>query len=125
MCSAHSVEEGNHNEESKQLNFIKHACRTAITTVKHILGELSHPPTISAKVPLLTVSSAKLKFRRRRPRLSFIKHQDCSVSQQINLVMNHVNPLLSQLTGFKAVGRLRSWSGCELSHNIYMNVIKY
>ena len=49
-----------------------------IATVQHILGRLSHTPTISAKAPLLTVSSAKSKFQRRRPLLSFIKHQDCS-----------------------------------------------
>ena len=50
----------------------------AIATVQHVLGGLSHPPTISTKAPLPTVSSTKSKFRRKRPQLSFIKHQDCS-----------------------------------------------
>ena len=110
-----------------------------IATVQHILGRLSHTPTISAKAPLLTVSSAKSKFRRRRPLLSFIKHQDCSAiatacihlrcvasfsfsttapanlgfkaGQQINLVMNRVNQFWSQ-------------SGCESGRNIYMYTCK-
>ena len=126
MCSVRfSIEEEDHNEDG----FYPAWCRTAITTVQHVLGRLSHPPTISTKVPLLTVSSAKSKFQRRRPWLSFIKHQDCSAiatarihlccvasfslsatapalgfkaGQQINLVMNRVNQLLSWLTRFKA-----------------------
>ena len=41
MCSTHcSIEEGDHNEEGKQLNFIQHECRTAISTVQHVLGSL-------------------------------------------------------------------------------------
>ena len=63
-----SVEEG----EGKQLNFIQHDA--GLLSLQHILSELSHLLMISAKAPLLPVSSAKSKFQRRRPWLSFIKH---------------------------------------------------
>ena len=115
---------------------------------KEITTKKVNSLTLSSKAPLLIVSSAKSKFRRRRPWLSFIKHQDCSaiatahihsrcvasfslsamtpadlsvfkVGQQINLVMNQVNCCLSRLTSFKAGGQLRSRSGCDFDRNIY------
>ena len=70
---------------------------------------LSHPPMISAKAPLVAdCSSAKSKFKRRRPRLSFIKHQDCSASRSANQFSHEVGQ-----PAFKPVDRLQSWSGCE------------
>ena len=79
MCSARcSIEEGDHNEEGKQLNFIQHDAGLLSLLYSTYSVVSSHSPTISAKVPLLTASSAKSKFRRGRLRISFIKQQDCS-----------------------------------------------
>ena len=59
-CARCSIEEGDHNGEGKQLNFIQHDVRLLLLLYStYSAGSVTLRLTISAKAPLLTVLSAK------------------------------------------------------------------
>ena len=59
-----SIEEGDHNEEGKQLNFIQHDAGLLLLLYStYSADSVTLRPTISAKAALLTVLSAKLSSR--------------------------------------------------------------
>ena len=122
MCSACcSVEKGDNNKEGKQLNFIQHDAGLLSLYCTARTRKAQSPTTISTKAPVPTALSAKSKFWRRRPWLSFIKPRTAVLLLQhvyTHTVWHHSRSQ-PQLTS-----QFRSGSANQFSHKLGQPALK-